>query len=221
MDDWATESIEWSVEEWLEKAGLSQYATGFMDNGYETPELCAKLTDDDLDAIGVTNRHHRKTLFSRAKTLLEAIAKSPQPSIEDSSSSVPLKPSSFPACKEPWAGVGVGVGSAPTYSEPWTGLESVKQNGVIIHPPGITTTNHGGVQRKSSGEKASKTKGPPLPKRRRPAASPTRDRELPRYPREDGGTKLTKLQLKLKIRDQLQKDRIILSEPPYYQEVRP
>ena len=59
------------MTEWLEEVGLEEYAESFVDNGYETAELCAQLTGVDMNAIGVTNKHHRSVLHAHARKLLE------------------------------------------------------------------------------------------------------------------------------------------------------
>lgn len=60
---------DWSVDEWLKKAGMGRYVQAFLDNGYDTPELCGGLKGEDLDAIGVTSKQHRSKLFAQAKIL--------------------------------------------------------------------------------------------------------------------------------------------------------
>ena len=197
--------LEWSVDEWLSKAGMSKYASEFVDNGYDTQELCANLKKEDLDAIGVKNKIHREILFTQAEMLLAAVAGK---KAELSSS-----------------------GEAPTYTEPWNltaggsggsrGAGRGKQNGAIpaVHLPEKLSTDGASVNRKTSREKkkpASLAKPSSKQKAiKRSPISPT----LHPYQREDGSTGLTRLQLKLKLREELQKDRIILSEPPYCSEV--
>ncbi len=61
---------EWDVTEWLTRAGLQDYAQSFVDNGYETVELCANLTGRDLTGIGVTNKQHRSLLHAHSRKLL-------------------------------------------------------------------------------------------------------------------------------------------------------
>lgn len=50
---------------------LEQYTESFVDNGYETVELCANLSNKDMNAIGITNKQHRSTLVIHARMLLE------------------------------------------------------------------------------------------------------------------------------------------------------
>lgn len=190
------EEDEWSVEEWLEKAGLAEYTTAFIDNGYDTPELCASLKVEDLDAIGVTNKYHRSIVFTQARQLhvmADTYYKPADPNF--------LSPNLAPTSE---------------YSEPWagnhTGGELGKQNGVLLQVP---KNKEGKRSKKGSKEKAKKSPKLQPKSKHSPLPSPT----LPPY--SSGASKLTKLQLKLKLREELQKDRVILSEAPYCQEVGP
>ena len=61
---------EWDVTDWLTRAGLQEYTQSFVDNGYETVELCANLTGIDLTAIGITNKQHRSILHTHSRRLL-------------------------------------------------------------------------------------------------------------------------------------------------------
>ena len=191
---------DWSVEEWLKKAGMGRYTQAFQDNGYETPELCANLKDEDLDAVGVVSKQHRSKIFALAKTLLE-LEGAASSQANDSSNN---NNASFSSTSPP-----------SIYSEPWTG------NGVAMHAT-EATDSHSVVNRKTSGEKKKVTLPPAKTKRqtkqKRTPVSPS----LPPapYQREEGAPVLTNLQLKLKIREELQKDGILLSEPPYCNDVR-
>jgi len=71
----ATTLDNWTLEKWLKKIGMGKYKQSFIDNGYETPDLCANLSKEDLDAVGVTNKHHRSTLFTQARKLLKLVDK--------------------------------------------------------------------------------------------------------------------------------------------------
>lgn len=198
-------SYGWSVEDWLKGANMGIYATAFVDNGYDTIALCAELKDEDLDAIGVTNKKHRAILFTHAKQLRE-------------------KAGGLDRRAETLPGASSTEGM-PAYSEPWTPgkSEGAKQNGVIVHAgEDAGAHTHKGLHKKRSREtsrpapaikprKQLKVNTQPI---KRPVVSP----DLPPY-QKDGPAGLTRLQLKLKIREELQKDRIILSEAPYSHEV--
>ncbi len=62
---------DWSVADWLFGIQLEQYTQAFLDNGYETVELCSNLTGTDLTAIGVSNRQHRSILHTASRRLLD------------------------------------------------------------------------------------------------------------------------------------------------------
>lgn len=64
--------VVWNVDEWLKKIGLEKYSESFLDNGYETVELCANLCGKDLDAIGINNKQDRGSLVIHARKLLES-----------------------------------------------------------------------------------------------------------------------------------------------------
>jgi len=190
----------WSVEEWLEKAGMGRYAQSFLDNGYDTPDLCANLKDEDLDAVGVVSKQHRSKIFAQAKILLEVeAATSSQANDSYNNNNVSTSPPSI-------------------YSEPWTG--GSRQNGVAIQAT-EATDSHSAVIRKVSGEKKKGTMPPVKMKRQiKQKRAPTSSSLPPApYQREEGAPVFTNLQLKLKIREELQKDGILLSEPPYCQDV--
>ena len=71
----ASELENWSLEKWLKKLGLRKYKQAFIDNGYDTADLCANLNKEDLDAIGVHNKTSRSTLFTQSRKLLELFQK--------------------------------------------------------------------------------------------------------------------------------------------------
>ncbi len=71
----ASELENWSLEKWLKKLGLRKYKQAFVDNGYDTADLCATLHKEDLDAIGINNKTSRSTLFTQSRKLLELFQK--------------------------------------------------------------------------------------------------------------------------------------------------
>lgn len=73
------------VCEWLKALGLSQYATSFLDNGYDDLEICKQVGDPDLDAIGVENPAHRHRLLKSVRYLREKGAASVYFQINDPS----------------------------------------------------------------------------------------------------------------------------------------
>ncbi|XP_054653739.1 sterile alpha motif domain-containing protein 5-like [Dunckerocampus dactyliophorus] len=57
------------VLEWLSKLHLAQYVEAFLDNGYDDLEVCKRIGEPDLDAIGVRVRYHRNRLLSAVRQL--------------------------------------------------------------------------------------------------------------------------------------------------------
>ena len=122
----------WSVQEWLKSIGLNKYEDGFIDNGYDTPNLVAKLGKEDLDAIGVTKKKDRSTLFTQAMKLKEVVSKDvcstgPPPLLFAgcSTGNSPISPQPpTDSYSEPWS----------SYSEPWgaaqNGTGSGGSNGI-------------------------------------------------------------------------------------------
>lgn len=74
------------VCEWLKALGLSQYSSGFIDNGYDDLEICKQIGDPDLDAIGVQNQQHRQKLLRSIRLLREKGAASVYFQVNDPSS---------------------------------------------------------------------------------------------------------------------------------------
>lgn len=216
----ASELDNWTVERWLKKLGLRKYKQAFIDNGYETADLCANMNKEDLDAIGVTNKHHRSTLFTQARKLLTLLNEEGlTASVEDSidypkgtppqerrsppSNNIPPPPTSNP----PPSGAPQPL---PDYSEPW--------NSSNTGPPVPTSpTSKGGFSFHKGTNGTAVEPAPDAPNsgphhKRKPPTSP--GAELPAFKRE-GSSGLTRLQLKLKIREELFVRGVVLSEAPY------
>jgi hypothetical protein len=56
------------IFKWLEKLGLGQYASKFIDNDIGT-KLLVQITDADLKELGISSLGHRKTILSAIETL--------------------------------------------------------------------------------------------------------------------------------------------------------
>lgn len=143
----------------------------------------------------------------------------------------PSQPSGY---TEPW-GVGTSTITPPSkpgdYAEPWNATspaQTLTTSGGYTEPwnTGGSTVKHNGVGINAvesidgPSPSIADMKPPPLPPPNRPKKSakkppPSPGIKLPEYKRENGDKGLTKLQLKLKIRDELQKDAIVLAEQPY------
>lgn len=212
----------WSVEEWLEQIGMSEYSEGFVDNGYETVELVSRMKGEDLDAVGVKNKKDRGILFTQARLLEETTGIRPAPISRPSPGPgpAPVITLSMPGSVSPTTPCNVTPTSG--YSEPWN------DNPTSTQSPSVTDTysepwngsvSNGGPSKASEATDGDR-KPPPLPppnkqtiKGKKPPPSP--GIKLREFKREDGEKGLTRLQLKLKIRDELLKDSIVLSEHPF------
>jgi hypothetical protein len=225
--------LKWSAEAWLEAQGLASYAESFLDNGYDLQELCANLKAEDLDAIGVGNQAHRARIFAEAAKLRdEARARLKKSKGGGSSGSTDHSGSmgshgSFPAYSEPWG----EDAQKHVYSEVWAEQASPTAEDSGGGGAGLTPALAQLMQNDGQGLGDEKSKGntfpPPVPPsrapRKKPPASPRSQTSFtlpsPRAPAAEGGAAgLNKLQLKLKVLEELQKDRIIPSEPPYCRE---
>lgn len=56
---------------WLSKLRLAHYAESFLDNGYDDLEVCKRIGEPDLDAIGVRVEYHRRRLLAAVQRLRE------------------------------------------------------------------------------------------------------------------------------------------------------
>lgn len=63
--------LKMSVKHWLESLAMTQYHESFLNSGFNTLAKCSKITDSDLDRIGVVPLGHRRRLLSHLKTALE------------------------------------------------------------------------------------------------------------------------------------------------------
>jgi class 3 adenylate cyclase/predicted ATPase len=60
------------VEDWLKKLGLGQYAKSFADHGVDDLSILPRLTDQDLEKLGLLLGHRRKLLHAIASPPTEA-----------------------------------------------------------------------------------------------------------------------------------------------------
>jgi len=61
-----------TVQRFLEDLQLSQYTAAFLENGYDTSKKCSRLTDSELDSIGVSLIGHRKRILMSCRATSEA-----------------------------------------------------------------------------------------------------------------------------------------------------
>lgn len=240
----ASDLENWTLDKWLKRVGLRKYKPAFIDNGYETADLCANLNKADLDAIGVTNKQHRGSLFTHARKLLELVdkesflaseeivekdepgsrpktkAKSPKLSTRHTPPppATPPPPTNPPP---PSASSAAQLAPLPDYSEPWNSKAispAAVKNGLKMT---VAATTPGDSTDGLSPVHSAVASGPGSGSRKKPPKPPTSPgAELPAYKREgSAGTTRTKLQLKLKIREELFARGVVLTEPPYCWEV--
>ena len=209
---------DWDVQSWLEEIGYDKrYAQSFIDNGYDLPNLCANLKDEDLDAIEV-DKEDRNRLFEHVERLRHYsfarvpisydsqlpngnILRSPvnaNGTVSNGSSSFLTKPSldNFGASHEPSVKSPDSLGSVSHElpEHPSTSTTEVQLYSEALNQPSMHTPKKPPRSLKKQGKAI-----PPL----LPASS------------INGG--LSKLQLKLKLKQELQQDHIFITEAPYVQ----
>lgn len=218
---------DWSVEAWLDELGLAAYTESFLDNGYDLQELCANLKGEDLDAIGVAEQH-RKLVFVQSQVLKEEAlsrfkAKSSgggSAGSTDHSGSVSSH-GSFPAYSEPWETLDKEGTANHLYSDVWPGegTRGAAERDAIVSSHAQNGHLHASEVGLDEAKKTQKTLVPFAAPRKKKAWAPNSSTSQPLPPVPHSDRKLNKLQRKLKILEELQKDRIILSEAPYCNEV--
>ena len=202
-----------STRDWLKGFGLEQYHSSFIENGYETQKLCANLKDEDLDGMNITNSRHREILFNQALVLWKSSTRS----------------SSFGS-------------ESPTATSPQVRDNRKGKSGNVEKLPVITDTD---TYTAVFDDTSSQVPVPSKPiKRKKPPRSPKPSIDSPPRPHQKGPVKLnpssfaarqktegasmlasipptlmTKLQLKVRIRDMLARDHIVLSHAKYVTEV--
>jgi len=235
----ASELDDWTLDKWLKRIRMGKYKQAFLDNGYDTPDLCANLSKEDLDAVGVTNKHHRSTLFTQARKLLEVVDNDSYLATADSvdgqngdtnasgggvpavavngnlhsaamtsSSSNNNKNSRVSQENPPATANQTGL---MDYSEPWSGTTS--SSGPQPLKP---------VKRVTSGPRDDVTDGPtssPCKKPPSPGVSNDLSSSSSNASKKESTTGMTRLQFKLKIREELFRRNVVLSELPYCREV--
>ena len=210
--------VDWDVQSWLEEIGYDKrYAQAFIDNGYDLPNLCANLKDEDLDAIEVET-DDRNRLFEHVERLRHySFARVPisydtpmsNGSLSTSHMNINgsvgggLSPSSTKLSLD-----SLGASQESSVKSP-DSLASVSHE-LPDHPPALTTE----VQLYSEALNQSLTHVPKKP----PRSFKTQGKQIPPpLPASSSTGALSKLQLKLKLKQELQQDHIVITEPPYVQ----
>lgn len=231
------------VSQWLADFGMKEYSRSFIDNGYDTYELCSDLLDEDLDVMDITNVVHRGAIFYQAQLLKKGDNETVDGGGKHGESlngHVQVSGEQSALYSEPWTSVQGGAtytepwgNSSETYTEPWLGggqqpmkpLSSPRMKPSIKpKPPGLSLPAPVGDQGGGGGGKTALCKTPKTPKSpggSKPAVSKKQPRlaETVGEATQQGHGHLTKLQLKLKLRDELVKDHVDLSDPTYCMDV--
>lgn len=207
----------WDVNCWLEEIGYDKrYAQAFIDNGYDLPNLCANLKDEDLDAIEV-DKEDRNRLFEHVERLRHhSFARIPisySPVLDRNTSTRSTVNSNgnvgngLPSFTRPPLD-NFGASQEPSVKSP-DSLGSVSHE-LPEHTPPCTTE----VQLYSEALNQSSTHPPKKP----PRSSKKTGKSVPSaLPLSSSNNGLSRLQLKLKLKEELQKDHIVINEPPYIQ----
>lgn len=201
------------VSEWLQSFGLGEYSRLFKDNGYETFDLCADLLGEDLDVMDITNPMHREAIFYQAKQLTST-DKAPDKSSPPKT--LPDQITAPEAYTDPWVG-------DSSYSEPWTSGFALKKSvspkfpRKKVKPSHLKPLENKGTMGGGGGGK--------LPSGSKSPKVPAANVKLPRMAETASESqaprgRLTKLQLKLKLREEILRDHIDLADGEYHTEVR-
>ena len=203
-----TSEEEWSVHGWLKSFGFEkQYLFRFIDNGYETKKLCSKLKPEDLDEMKITNVPHRNILFNQSDMLRTGLDR---PSSTQSTSSNPyerLDKLSSPASPNSVCSVDH---NSDTYSAVFDDISEAKKSKTIPAPKPLAN-----IKKKSSTVERSSSITPKNNVRRTVSTGAVKHHSLS----TGSNSPKTKLELKLLLRELVQRDAIIFSEPPYSNEV--
>jgi len=206
---------DWDVSKWLNEIGLEErYAQSFIDNGYDLPNLCANLKDEDLDAIEV-NQEDRNELFQHVVRLRHwSVARKPI-KFDDSLTTISNGnivhsddssngESSIEYQQQP--SDSLGASNELSVKSP-DSLRSVSSE-LSDHTPLSKTDESEGDCKLSS---LHAPKKPPRSFKHRvpPPPLPTSN--------SSQSQGLSRLQLKLKLKQELQKDHIVITEHPYIQ----
>ena len=206
---------DWDVQSWLQEIGYDKrYAQAFIDNGYILPSLCANLKDEDLDAIEV-DKEDRNRLFEHVERLRH-----------HSFARVPISYSPVPnrhTCTRSTVNANGHIGNGkPSITKLSLDNFGASQEQSVKSPDSLGSVSHelpehmppstSDVQLYSEALNQPSTHAPKKPPRITKKPGKTVPPSLPSSSSSNG---LSRLQLKLKLKEELQKDRILVTEPPY------
>ena len=188
----------WSAKEWLKSFGLQRYLNSFLVNGYETKKLCSKLKDEDLDEMKITDKTHRSILFNQSD-MLRTGSDRPSSTAGSKSPDKSSPPQSHSSSAD--------LQNVEAYSAVFDDISEDKKSAANFTKPSKLMDK----KKVSSFDKSEKAK-PKVSVKRIKSASAIKPGSRP-------STSMTKLELKLLLREFVQRDGLVLSEPPYSNEV--
>ena len=201
----------WTVSKWLKGFGFEKYLGLFIENGYETKKLCSNLKAEDLDEMNITDIPHRTILFNQSDMLRTGLSR-PSPSTPhntNGSSEKAMLPPSPAASPSSLASSDLNSETYSTVfddiSEPTTKSKTAPMLRSMAKKKSAT------VDRTDS-EKASKHT---YHKTKRSIST---GMLKPLHSTSNGPPK-TKLELKLLLRELVNRDGLAFNEPPYCNEV--
>jgi len=206
----------WDVNGWLQEIGFDKrYAQSFIDNGYDLPNLCANLKDEDLDAIEV-DKEDRNRLFEHVEKLRHwSFARIPisydSPMLNGNVPRSTVKSNGDVGSSSSHLVTKLPVDNLGASQEP--SVKSPDSLGSVSHElPEQTFPSTTEVQLYSEALNQLSTHAPKKP----PRSFKKQEKVIPPpLPLSSSTAGLSRLQLKLKLKENLQKDHILINEPPY------
>ncbi len=195
-----TSEEEWSVNGWLKSFGFEKkYLNRFVENGYETKKLCSKLKPEDLDEMNITDIVHRSIIFNQSD-MLRTGSDRPSTTTQSTSSNPYEKLDKLSSPASP---------PSDTYSSVFDDISEAKKSKSMPKPISANIKlKSSTVERPSPGAAAKKKH-----------VRRTVSTGIFKLHSVSTGAPKTKLELKLVLRELVQRDGIVLNEPPYCNEV--
>ena len=206
----------WTVSQWLKSFGFERYTKRFIENGYETKKLCSKLKAEDLDEMQITELPHRTILFNQSDMLRTGSFRpsSTQSNVCSNSSMPPPSPATSPCS--------MGSGSdlnSETYSTVFDDISDINkaktmpQLKPMANQPKKASPLSDQLRPERTSLPSSGLKPSPT------ARKTTLSTGMLKLHSISTGPPKTKLELKIVIRELVQRDGFVLNEPPYSNEV--
>jgi hypothetical protein len=207
-------SSSWNAKDWLKSFGLEQYYMCFIENGYETQRLCANLKKQDLDGMGIKSNIHRGILLNHSASLRATMPDigSESPGRYSSGGESPRLPAHSP---RKLSNTSNSLVSTITDTELYTTVfdDTKKKKGTSLTSLPAKPQKRTDIVKQSKGatsvgrSPALRFMGNTQPKLTHSSSSST-----------SSSQQMTKLQLKLHIKEMLSRDQISLSDMKYNNE---